>query len=461
MQLALWIALCLAAALVLRRHARVLIVLVIGLWILVPAVGASVVTGVDAGPLGFHPATWLVLCILAVRILYDPWSILQALARRFLLFLVLAVVIIVALLASLSASTAGGLVVLVDQILVPVLFFLLLLSEASRAGGLVATLRGALLLFVAVACFVAVLQWRAKDVLIFESGYSTQYWFERQSGRWMGTLDQPLALSLAISVAAPLVAGLRYKFLQAALLVLMVVGSLLTQSRVGIIAVALSVVAAILFGPGRVWVKSFMLAGLAAAGAAIVSSPLVDGVTARLADDSGSAQAREAAVGYFLARWDDYVLGGGGIGSSFRLAFHAGLASSLENPLLMYSVDIGIVAAVLYFGSMLVLVARSGFRLGYSGLALAGVLALVIPQTYSSLATRSAAGILVWTVLAMVVIAGDERRERNRQEHAAAALAPSLPAPVTPARPLPAPVTPARPLPAGTGPVPARTAPAG
>src|SRR6478736_3474616 len=408
MQLALWIALCLAAAVVLRRHARVLIVLVIGLWILVPAVGASVVTGVDAGPLGFHPATWLVLCVLAVRILHDPWSVQQALARRFLLFLVLAVVIIVALLASLSASTAGGLVVLVDQILVPVLFFLLLLSEASRTGGLVATLRGALLLFVALACVVAVLQWRAKDVLIFESGYSTQYWFERQSGRWMGTLDQPLALSLAISVAAPLVAGLRHKFLQAALLVLMVVGSLLTQSRVGIIAVAVSVVAAILFAPGRVWVKAFMLAGLAAAGAAIVSSPLIDGVTARLADDSGSAQAREVAVGYFLARWDDYVLGGGGIGASFRLAF-------------------------------------------YPGLVLAGVLALVIPQTYSSLATRSAAGILVWTVLAMVVIAGDERRERNRQEHAAAAVAP----------PLPAPVAPARPRPAGAGPVPARTAPAG
>lgn len=434
MQLALWIGLCLAAALMLRRHARVLIVLVIGLWILVPAVGAPVVTGVDAGPLGFHPATWLVLCAFAVRMLHDPWSVQQALARRFLLFLVLAVVLIAAFLASVSTSTAGGLVVLVDQILIPVLFFLFLLSEAFRGGGLVRTLRGSLLLFVALACVAAVLQWQAKDVLFYESGYSTQYWFERQSGRWMGTLDQPLALSLAVSVAAPLVAGLRHKVLQAALLVLMVVGSLITQSRVGIIAVAVSAVAAILLAQGRVWVKAVMLAGVAGVGAAIVSSPLIDGVTARLADDSGSAQAREVALDYFLARWDDYLLGGGGIGTSFRLAFHAGLQSSLENPLLMYSVDIGIVAAGLYFGSMLVLVARSGFRLGYPGLALAGVMALVIPQTYSSLATRSAAGILVWTVLAMVVIAGDERRERLRREQAAAALAAAAPATRAPTR---------------------------
>ena len=39
-----------------------------------------------------------------------------------------------------------------------------------------------------------------------------------------------------------------------------------------------------------------------------------------------------------------------------------------------------------------------------------GIMALVIPQTYSSLATRSAGGIVVWTVLAMVVIATDEAR---------------------------------------------------
>ena len=291
-----------------------------------------------------------------------------------------------------------------------------------------------------VACVVAVLQWRTNQVLVYQAGYSSQYWFERQSGRWMGTLDQPLALSLAISVAAPLVAGLRRKVLQAALLVLMVVGCLVTQSRVGVIAVALSVVATVLLARGRPWVKVVMLGALAGAGAAIVASPLVDGLAARLADDSGSAQAREVAFQYFLRHWSDYILGGEGMGASFRLAAHSGLASSLENPLLMYSVDIGVAAAVLYFGSMLVLVLRGGLHPGYPGLVLAGVLALVVPQTYSSLATRSAAGILVWTVLAMVAIAGDEAQRRAGQQRAAA-LVPTVhgprslePAPASPSR---------------------------
>jgi hypothetical protein len=50
-------------------------------------------------------------------------------------------------------------------------------------------------------------------------------------------------------------------------------------------------------------------------------------------------------------------------------------------------------------------------------------MAVVIPQTYSSLATRSAAGILVWTVLAMLVAAAGEARKRAGQERAAAGTA--------------------------------------
>jgi hypothetical protein len=130
-----------------------------------------------------------------------------------------------------------------------------------------------------------------------------------------------------------------------------------------------------------------------------------------MADDTGSSEARAKALEYFLSRWSDFAVAGQGIGSSYRVAVQAGLQSSFENPTLMYGVDFGILFAVLYFGSMAVLVVR-GFRTGNPGLALAGIMALVIPQTYSSLATRSAGGIIVWTVLAMVVIATDEARAR-------------------------------------------------
>lgn len=344
----------------------------------------------------------------------------MTLARHFILFLVLALVMVAAFLASSTSTNGGGMVLLVDQIAVPVLFFLILLSDAARGGGLVTVLRAVVLSLVALVCAIAVAQWLTGNVLFYESGFSTQYWFERDSGRWMATLDQPLALSLVICLAAPLVAGLKHQWLQAALLALMAIGILISQSRVGLAALAVAVVATLLFGRRPAWVKAVMLLVMAGTVAAIMASPLVAGVAARVADDTGSTEARGLALDYFLSRWSEYAVAGGGIGSSYRVAVQAGLETSFENPILMYGIDFGLSFAFLYFGSMAVLVLRNGLRNGYPGLTLAGVMAVVIPQTYSSLATRSAAGIVVWTVLAMVVIATDEARERARQERAPA-----------------------------------------
>lgn len=415
MQLPLWIGLCLTAAFLFRTRVRVLLGAVLCLWFLVPSVGSSVLTGVLSGPLAVHAATWLVLSIFVVRMLQDPWSVQVALARHFLLFLILAMVMVAGFMASAASADGGGMVLLVDQIAVPVLFFLVLLSEAARGAGLVEVLRAILLSLVALVCVIAVVQWMTGDVLFYKSGFSTQYWFGRNSGRWMATLDQVLALSLVICVAAPLVAGLKRLWLQAALLALMAVGMLISQSRVGLAALAVATVATLLFARRPVWVKVATLVPMAGAAAAIMASPLVAGVAGRVADDSGSAQARGLALDFFLSRWNDFAVAGQGIGSSYRVAFQAGLETSLENPFLMYGIDFGLLFAFLYFGSMVVLVLR-GFRNGYPGLPLAGVMALVIPQTYSSLATRSAAGLVVWTVLAMVVIATDEARERARAE---------------------------------------------
>jgi hypothetical protein len=409
MQLAAWIGVSLAAAFLFRKRARVPLAAVLGLWLLVPAIGAATVTGVSSGPMSVHPATWLVFCIFLVRLLHDPASLRMVLGRHFLLFLVLGLVIVAAFLATSTSGNGGGMVLLVDQIVVPVLFFLLLLAEAVRGGGLVVLLRTVLLVLIALACAVAVAQWLSGNVLFYAAGFNTQYWFARDSGRWMGTLDQPLALSLVVSVAAPLVAGLTRQWLQAGLLGLMAVAVLISQSRVGLVALAVATVVVVLFVRRPVWVKTVMLLVMTGVGAAIMLSPLVAGVAARVANDTGSSEARGIALEYFLSRWNEYAVAGQGIGSSYRVAVQAGLQTSFENPILMYGIDFGLLFAVLYFGAMTVLVLR-GMRTGYPGLALAGIMALVIPQTYSSLATRSAGGIVVWTVLAMVVIATDEAR---------------------------------------------------
>ncbi|MGO4805582.1 hypothetical protein AB4089_10685 [Arthrobacter sp. 2MCAF15] len=417
MQLAAWIGVCLAAAFLFRKRVRVPLAAVLGLWLLVPAIGSATLTGVSSGPMSVHAATWLVAAVFLVRLLHDPASIRTVLGAHFLLFLVLGLVILAAYLATSTSGNGGGMVLLVDQIVVPVLFFLLLLADAVRGQGLVAMLRTVLLGLVALVCAVAVAQWLSGNVLFYEAGFKTQYWFARDAGRWMGTLDQPLALSLVVAVAAPLVAGLTRQWLQAGLLALMAVGMLISQSRVGLVALAVAIVVVVLFARRPVWVKTAMLLVMTGVGAAIMVSPLVAGVAGRVADDTGSSEARGIALEYFLGRWSDFAVAGQGIGSSYRVAVQAGLQTSFENPTLMYGIDIGLLFSVLYFGAMAVLVCR-GMRTGYPGLTLAGIMALVIPQTYSSLATRSAAGIVIWTVLAMVVIATDEARAHRASTRA-------------------------------------------
>ncbi|MFD5277267.1 hypothetical protein ACFWIX_06855 [Pseudarthrobacter sp. NPDC058362] len=414
LQLALWIGLCVVGSILLRSRPRVLLAAVLTLWFLVPAVGNPVVTGEPAGPLGFHAASWLVVAVLATQLLHDPWSIAEALARHFFVFLILALVLAAAFLASRTSEEGGGMLLLVDQILAPVLYFLLLLANSVRQPGLVTILRSLLLLLVAVVCIIAVFQWLSGAPLVYSSGFQTQYWFNPDTQRWMGTLDQPLALSLVISMAAPLVSCLKRASIQALLLVLMLVGVLITQSRVGIAVVAVSVLAVAVFSQRKLWTRLLMVLLMGTAAALLTSSPLVEGLYARLADDTGSAEARGLALEYFLTRWADYAVAGQGIGSSYRVAVQAGLETSFENPILMYSIDFGILFAALYFGLMLVLVLRNAPGHGYRGLTLAGLLAVVVPQTYSSLATRSVAGIAVWTLMAMVVIAGDEARARRR-----------------------------------------------
>ena len=179
MQLAAWIGVCLAAAFFFRKRVRVPLAAVLGLWLLVPAIGSATLTGVSSGPMSVHAATWLVLSIFLVRLLQDPASIRMVLGRHFLLFLILGLVTVAAYLATSMSGNGGGMVLLVDQIVVPVLFFLLLLAEAVRGAGLVVMLRTVLLSLVALACAVAVAQWLTGSVLFYEDGFKTQYWFRQ------------------------------------------------------------------------------------------------------------------------------------------------------------------------------------------------------------------------------------------------------------------------------------------
>ncbi|GER22670.1 hypothetical protein NCCP1664_11670 [Zafaria cholistanensis] len=408
MQLAAWIAFCAVAAVLTRNHPRLYLSAVVVAWFAIPAVGSSLVTGEADGPLSFHPATWLVAAIAGVQLLHTPRALAAALARQVHVFLGLALVAGAAVITTVAGG--GSSVALIDQLLAPVMFFLLILAAGLADRGLLTVLKNLLLTLAAAVSIVALAQTLTGQVIFYESGFLTQYWFDPEDNRWMGTLDQPLALSLALCMIAPLAAGVRRPALQLVLLVLLGAGVLVSQSRLGIVTYALVAAFAVL--RSRIpWQGKLSLAGLLATAAWFAAGSTVSaGVAQRFADDTGSAAARADAWGFFLTRWQDYLVAGEGISASYRVSEAGGLITSLESSVLMYAVDIGVVFALVYFGVMAGLIARNWRQQACPGLALGSVLGLLIVQTYSALATRSVAGILIWTMLALLVLAGRQSR---------------------------------------------------
>ena len=226
----------------------------------------------------------------------------------------------------------------------------------------------------------------------------------------MGTIDQPLALSLALCVIGTLVAGVRHRLLQVLLLLLFSAGVVVSQSRVGIVAFILVLVYVILRGPDGWKVKLPLLALTGTAGWLFALNSISEGLAQRFADDSGSSAARSDALVFFAGRWQDYLVAGGGISASYKLAEEGGLSTSLESSILMYAIDIGVVFALLYFGLMAVLIVVNWGQKRCPGLGMGALMGLLIMQSYSALATRSVVGILIWTILGMLVLAGNESR---------------------------------------------------
>lgn len=410
MQLAGWVVLCGLVSYALRRRPLLCVVGILGLWVLLPAIAGGLLTGRDQGSLSLHPATWLILTTLAAQLLHNHRSLLRIVARHIYLSIALALVIAVAILTTKYGLTGSGSAVVLDQLVGPVCLFVLVMVAIATAPRALDVLRNTLVCLATATSLIAIAQWLTGQAIVYESSYSTLRWFAATAvvhGRWMGTLDHPLTLSFLICLAVPLVVGISRRWLQFTLLAILGTGLIITQSRIGLAAMAVGVAYVVFRTRTTAGVK--VVLGALVAGAVYVASATAAtaGISQRLVDDTGSAAARGAAFTFVVHHWPDFLVAGDGVTSNYQVARAAGLTTSLESSILMYAVDIGVVFTVLYFGAQLVIVLRAVGRPTYPGLLLTAVIALVIPQTYSALGAGSAAGALLWTVLAMVVASTD------------------------------------------------------
>jgi hypothetical protein len=402
MQAVLWIIVCTALAVILHRRPFILALAVITIWCLLPGIASPAVTGRDSGLLAIHPAATLAVIVVLVQLLLQTSWMSAALLHRLEWTVLLGVVCASsAVLGILAGRGQDAIRNAVDQVIGPVcLFFLFgacLLQRPPRVEALRAW-------FLAMALFqsgLAFVQSFSQSTILYADQFDDQYWFTDTFLRWMGTLDHPLVLSLMLVMAIPLSAGAGRGLLVVGLPCVYLGALLVTQSRAGVALGAVGLIYVLVVAPisARWRIVSAAVAGVAALGA--IRMGLAAGLLERVADDTGSAEARAIARAYALDYLRENWWIGEGLNSSFAVSESAGLDTSFENALIMYSIDLGLVVALLYFLVMVLVAARAFNRRSPVGLAGAVLAALIAPQAFSALSGSTAAPAMVWTVLAM------------------------------------------------------------
>ena len=149
-------------------------------------------------------------------------------------------------------------------------------------------------------------------------------------------------------------------------------------------------------------------------------------LASRLADDTGSADARQRALAFIFGNWTGYLFAGEGLTASYTVARGAGLETSIESSILMYAVDVGWALALVYFCGQFGLIVRHGFRHRLPGASIAAVAAFALPQVSSALAWSNMSGTLLWTTLAVLVLAGTLRGQPEPGHTSGAPVAASI-----------------------------------
>ena len=428
-----WAALCLVVVVALQRRPFVILVLVVLLWLAVPGIASARLTALGGLPF-VHPAAILAIIAFVVLLVARPDWIGRAILDRpewaVLLLTLSAIAVGVGIVAGAGMASV---IAVVNQMVAPGVVFLLVGASLIERPGRTETLRTLLVVVAVLESLLALAQLAAGRSLVYQRAFSDLAIVRQGSDRWMGTLDHPLVLSLFLVVCLILLAGIHSSLAVGLAAPVILAGVLATQSRVGLFFSVLAVVYLLVRGRAAV-------AGRVAATVLLSTTALLayaagagDALLERLRDDQGSTSARGVALDYFLGHVGEFVWIGRGLNGSFSVSEAAGLDSSFESAFLMYSVDLGVVVATVYFALMLWIAVRPLRRTSVVGLAPAAIAVILIPQTFSALSGTTAAPFIVWLVLGL---AGFGPLRRSSTE----ALSPSLAVDLARAR-RPVPVT--------------------
>lgn len=410
-QLVLWIIVALSASLVLASRLRLLIAFSLALFILVPAVAAQLFVGSPGGIPTVHPGGWVALVGVFVQVLLRLEESARLALQHKLLSGAVAMMTTAALLFTVTASGAANLGLIINQVIAPFALFILVRIELGRRSSSGPFLARVVVGLGAIQAVISIGAWLQILPQPFDSQLKSYSWYvPGDFVRAIGTTDHPLALATLLVLCIALLPSLRSAALQVVFGISFLATIFLCESRTGLLLGAVGLLLILMRRGASLGARLAALGALAGALVVYVSSTVSDGLAEKLVDDTGSAGARGLAIRAVLENWQDFALTGRGTGSNYQTARDLGLRTSFENPFMMYMVDFGLIATVVYFGALAIAVLRPGTRATPGGRA-AGLLVLAAVQTYSSVGSNSAVGAVMWLAIAFATRetrAGDE-----------------------------------------------------
>ena len=402
------------------KHPAVLVAGLLGLAVFVPYVARVVFP--DSS---FHPASFAIIAIGLVVVLARRAASLDELKTHWYVYAGGLLVAAVALTMTLLNRGDYGKAYVVNHMVVPLTLFAVVQVVLHQRDRSVRTLGQLVVIMGCIQTLIGGLQLATQSPLIFASRYGDYSWLDTMiaEGRVMGTMDHPLVLALFLLICVPLTFSFRSVYLRAGTVAVLLGGILLTQSRLAAVAGLAMVVILVFQYVSSRRVRLTIVSVLLLALGLVALSPLGQSLIGRFQNDQGSNTRRFVALDLYGSVWTKHILSGEGLGTSYALTGGAQLKSSLENPVLMMAVDIGLVWALIWVALQLWLasglgsrqtsttrldgsraVPRSGAWRSTLNLQFAAVAALLFTQSFSSTATESASSVLVWFALALFTV---------------------------------------------------------
>lgn len=392
MQLAAWLLVCVGLSVAFLRHSSLGLRFALILWLFVPSAAGDLLTGVSAGSgaPALHPASWLVLTFGVLSLLRFPRQVWAGVTGYSAALIGMGVLVTVGIATTYSFLHRLPLPFLADQAVVPFAIFIWARWEINRDP----TEKRRLARFlVAIGAVMAMLALVGSLV-----GVTSLYGISTDFARQAVTLDHPLTLALYLTFCVPLTLSFDRATTQFGLVALLIVAQLLTQSRTGLLLSALAAVYVLLRSRTSLLARNVMILTVPVAVLLAASSTLAAGLLVRFENDLGSGALRSTASDYFFDNWQEYLWIGRGVGANYAISEAAGLQSSLESAFYMYALDFGLVTTLAYFGLFLVQIVPRTLKTphGRVGGGASAILVFIFVQGYSSVATDSAAGVILW-----------------------------------------------------------------